>query len=284
MCWRSTRQIHRSSAPLILLIFLGCGLSCPSKRTAYIIRVRAILSLELLFRVFSTCIIIRVRTLYPSNRFIRPSTPPYYSSAGIIVPRIAYRTNSASELFECGLRSLEWFSLGQQHLYFIRGRASVPRMVFFGPAAPLLYSRAGFGPSNGFLRASSASTLFDCRLRSLESSSSGQQRLQITRVWASVSRIVFIGPTVPPNYLSVGFCPSSYSLWASSAFTLFECGLWSLELFSSGQQHLYIIRVWVRPLESHLLAISALILFGYGPLSFESLFCAINAFKLPGIW
>jgi hypothetical protein len=221
----------------------------------------------------------------PSNCSFGSSAPALLFECGCSIPRIASSGLQRLHIIRVRvLLSLESPLSDQQRIRIIQVRASVPRMVFFGPAAPLLYSRAGFGPSNGFLWASSASTLFDCRLRSLESSSSGQQRLQIIRVWASVSRIVFIGPTVPPNYLSVGFGPSSYSLWASSAFTLFECGLWSLELFSSGQQHLYIIRVWVRPLESHLLAISALILFRYGPLSFESLFCAINAFKLPGIW
>jgi hypothetical protein len=45
--------------------------------------------------------------------------------------------------------------------------------------------------------------------------------------------------------LSAGFGPSNHFLWASNVFILFDCGLRSLELFSSGQQRLYIIRVWV---------------------------------------
>jgi hypothetical protein len=107
------------------------------------------------------------------------------------------------------------------------------------------------------LRASNASVLFECGLRSLELSSSGQQRLCVIRVRASVPRIILFGPAVPLRYSTVGFGPSNYSLRASSASTLFECGFQSLE--------------------SHLSAISAFILFGYGPLSFESLFRAINA-------
>jgi hypothetical protein len=62
-------------------------------------------------------------------------------------------------------------------------------------------------------------------------------------VRASVPQIVFIGPTAPSNYLSAGFGPSNRLLWASSASASFECGLWSLELFSSGQQRLYVIRL-----------------------------------------
>jgi hypothetical protein len=53
------------------------------------------------------------------------------------------RASSAFTLFECGLRSLESSSSGQQRLHIIRVRASVPRIVFIGPAAPLRYSSAG---------------------------------------------------------------------------------------------------------------------------------------------
>jgi hypothetical protein len=41
-------------------------------------------------------------------------------------------------------------------------RASVPRIILFGPAAPLRYSSTGFVPLYYFLRASSTSTLFEC--------------------------------------------------------------------------------------------------------------------------
>jgi hypothetical protein len=114
---------------------------------------------------------------------------------------------------------------------------------YHGPAVPPYYSSAGSDPSNLSLRASSASILFKCGLRSLESLSLGQQCLYIIRVWAPVPRIILFGPAVPLYYLSAGSGPSNHSLWASSASILFECGLRSLESFSSGQQCLYIIRV-----------------------------------------
>jgi hypothetical protein len=128
-----------------------------------------------------------------------------------------------------GLRSLELTSSGQQCLQVIRDWASVPRIVFFGPAVPSNYSRLGFGPSNCLLRASCAFKLFEPGLWSLELSSLGQQCLQVIRDWASVPRIVFFGPAVPSNYLSLGFSPSNHLFRASSASALFEFGPRSLE-------------------------------------------------------
>jgi hypothetical protein len=61
----SLESLHRAFSTLVLF---ECGLSCPSKRTAHILR---------------------VRMLYPSNRFIRPSAPPYSSSMGCLVLRIS---------------------------------------------------------------------------------------------------------------------------------------------------------------------------------------------------
>jgi hypothetical protein len=249
MCWHSTRQIHWSSAPLILLILFECGLrSLESFSSSGQQRLR----------------IIRVRASVPRIVFFGPAAPPNSSSVGFGPSNRLLRANNASELFECGLCSLESFSSGQQRLYIIRVRALVPRIIFFGPAAPLYYSSAGFGPSNHSLRASNASILFECGLWSLELFSSDQQRLYVIRLRASVSRIILFGPAAPLRYSTAGFGPSNYSLRASSVSTLFECGFQSLE--------------------SHLSAISAFILFGYGPLSFESLFYAINAFELPEIW
>jgi hypothetical protein len=171
----------------ILLIFFECGLSCPSKRTAYILRVRAILSLE------AYCL--------------------YYSSAGFGPSNHLLWAKSAFELFECGLRSLELFSSGQQRLCIIRARASVPRIILFGPAAPLRYLSTGFGPLNYSFRASSASALFERglwslelfflgqqrlyvirgRALSLELFSSGQQCLYVIRVWVSIPQIASFG-------------------------------------------------------------------------------------------
>jgi hypothetical protein len=54
-----------------------------------IIQVRALLSLESLLRANSTLVLFECRRYCPSNRFIGPATPWYYSSAGALVPRIA---------------------------------------------------------------------------------------------------------------------------------------------------------------------------------------------------
>jgi hypothetical protein len=117
MCWHSTQQIHRSLAPLILLLSVGClslevhysyswnvgylvprsalliffkyGLSCPSKCTAHILRVRAFLSLELLVWASTTLVLFDCERSCPSNRSFGLATPWYYSSAGVFVPRIA---------------------------------------------------------------------------------------------------------------------------------------------------------------------------------------------------
>jgi hypothetical protein len=151
--------------------------------------------------------------------------------------------SSASILFECGLRSLESLSSGQQCLYIIRVRALVPRIIFFGPAAPPNYSSVGSGPLNLSLRASSASILFECRLRSLESLSSGQQCLYIIRVRAPIPRIIFFGPAAPPNYSSAGSGPSNRLLRASSASTLFECGFSIPRIASFGHQRFHSIRI-----------------------------------------
>jgi hypothetical protein len=127
----------------------------------------------------------------PSNCSFRPAALPYSSSAGFGPSNRFLRASSAFVLFECGLRSLELPSSGQQHLRDIRGGASVPRIAFFGPTAPLRYSRQGFGPSNCFFRAGSAFKIFEAGLRPLELFLSGQQRLQEARGGASAPRIVF---------------------------------------------------------------------------------------------
>jgi hypothetical protein len=121
----------------------GDNISKSTTLFAYYFRVRALLSLESIIQASSALALFECGRSCPSNRSFRPAAPWYYLSAGVPVPRI----------------------------------------VFFGPAAPLRYSSADFGPSNYPLRASSASTLFDYGLRSLE-----------------------------------------LSLRASSASTLFECG------------------------------------------------------------
>jgi hypothetical protein len=169
---------------------------------------------------------------------------PAHSMLGFGPSNHLFRVSSAFKLFEAGLRSLESSSSGQQRLRIIRVRASIPRIIFIGLVAPPNYSSAGFGPSNHLHRASSASELFECGLRSLESSSSGQQRLRIILVRASVPRTVFFGPTVPSGYSRPGFGPSNHLFRVSSALRLFEAGLRSLESSFSGQQCLQAIRGW----------------------------------------
>jgi hypothetical protein len=137
----------------------------------------------------------------------------YSSSAGYLVPRSALLI-----FFECGL--------------FCPSKCTVHIIL-----------SAGFGPSNHFFSASSAAILFECGFRSLESFLFGQQRRHIIRVRALVPRIVFFWPAASPYYSSADFGPSNHFFSASSAAILFECGLRSLELFSSGQPRRHIIRV-----------------------------------------
>jgi hypothetical protein len=81
----------------------------------------------------------------PSNlSLFGPAAPPYYSSAGSDPSNLSLQASNTFELFECGLWSLESSSLGQQRLRIIRVRASVPQVIFFGPAAPQHYSSLGF--------------------------------------------------------------------------------------------------------------------------------------------
>jgi hypothetical protein len=109
-------------------------------------------------------------------------------------------------------------------------RSKLFRIALFGPAAPPRYSRQDFGPSNCFFWASSAFKLFEAGLRSLELFLSGQQRLQVIRGRTLVPRIVSFGPAAPSSYSRQDFGPSNCFFRASSAFKLFEAGLWSLEL------------------------------------------------------
>jgi hypothetical protein len=121
--------------------------------------------------------------------------------------------------------------------------ASVPRIIFIGPTAPPNYSSVGFGPSNRLHQASSAFILFECGLQSLESSSSGQRHFCIIRVRASVPQIILFGPAAPLCYSTAGFGPSNYSLRASSASTLFECGFLIPRFVSFGHQCFHSIRI-----------------------------------------
>jgi hypothetical protein len=117
-------------------------------------------------------------------------------------------------------------------------------------------------------------------------------------VWILVPQIASFGPVVPLCYSSAGSDPSNRFFWASSASTLFKCGLWSLELLLLGQPCLYVIRVWAPfpriasfgpvvplnyssagfdPSNRFFRASSSSMLFEYGPRSFYFLYLGHSA-------
>jgi hypothetical protein len=77
-------------------------------------------------------------------------------------------------------------------------QASVPRIILFGPAAPLRYLSTGFGPSNYFLRASSASTLFECGFSIPRIASFGHQCFHSIWIRTAVLRISISGYQCSP--------------------------------------------------------------------------------------
>jgi hypothetical protein len=99
--------------------------------------------------------------------------------------------------------------------------------------------------SNCLFRASSAFKLFEAGLRSLELSFSGQQCLQVFRGWASVPRIVFFEPVVPPGYSRPGFGPSSCLVRPGNAFKAVKFELRTFESSLLSRQRHYTIRVWM---------------------------------------
>jgi hypothetical protein len=161
-------------------------------------------------RFFNDSVLLRIG--FFEQGMLAHSRPGFGPSSGL------FRASSAFELFEAGLRSLESPFSGQQCLRVIRGRTSVPRIAFFGPAVPSSYSRPDFGPSNRLFRASSAFELFEAGLRSLESPFSGQQCLQVIRGRTLVPRIAFFGPAAPSSYSRLGFGPSNHLLRSSNIF------------------------------------------------------------------
>jgi hypothetical protein len=159
-----------------------------------------------------------------------PAAPSSYSRSDFGPSNHLFRASSAFKLYEAGLRSLESSLSGQQRLQVILGRTSVPRIVSFGLAAPSSYSRPDFGPSNRLFRASSAFKLFETGLRSLESSFSGQQHLQVIRGRTSVPRIIFFGPEVPSSYSRLGLDPRIVFYGLAIPFKRFELELRTLEM------------------------------------------------------
>jgi hypothetical protein len=193
-----------------LLIFFECGLSCLSKRTAHILRVRAILSLEahcsyslsagylvprsallILFECGLSCplkhtvYIIRVRTLCPLNHFIRPSAPPYDSSADALSLESLHEAFNASILFECGRSVPRIASSGLQRLHIIRVRMLCPSNRFIRPSAPPYYLSVDALSLESLHEAFSTSILFECGRFVPRIASSSLQRLHIIRVWAA---------------------------------------------------------------------------------------------------
>jgi hypothetical protein len=152
----------------------------------------------------------------PLNRFIRPSAPPYYTSADARSLESLHQAFSASILFECGRSIARIASSGLQRLHIIRVRALLFLESLFQAFSALVLFECGLLLSLELLfRASSALVLFECG-RSCPSNRS-------------------FGPAAPSHYSSAGFSPSNHFIRASSASIL----------FSSGQQRLYVIRVWV---------------------------------------
>jgi hypothetical protein len=136
----------------------GDNISQSTTLFAYYFRVWALLSLESIIQASSALALFECGHSSPSNRSFRPASPWHYSSAGILVPRIAQS--------------------GQQRLGIIRVRAFLSLESLIQARSTLVLFECGRScTSNHLLWASSASALFECGLRSLELSSSGQQRL-----------------------------------------------------------------------------------------------------------
>jgi hypothetical protein len=110
--------------------------------------------------------------------------PSSYSNSGFSPSNYFLWANSASELLEHGLWTSRILSSGQQCLQVVRGWASVPQIVFFGPAVPSKYSSLNFGLSNHLFRAGSASTLFGYGCPNPQNTSLGRWRLHFVRIWA----------------------------------------------------------------------------------------------------
>jgi hypothetical protein len=77
------------SAPYSSVDCLVPRIASSGIRCLHIIRVRALLSLESLHRASSALVLFKCGLLSPSNCSFGLSVPSYYSSAGVIVPRIA---------------------------------------------------------------------------------------------------------------------------------------------------------------------------------------------------
>jgi hypothetical protein len=110
--------------------------------------------------------IIRVWTLCPSNRFMRPSAPSYYSSADALSLELLHQAFSASILFECRRSVPQIASSGLQRLHIIQVRTLCPLNRFIRPSAPSYYSSADALSLESLHQAFSASILFEYGLLS----------------------------------------------------------------------------------------------------------------------
>jgi hypothetical protein len=153
--------------------------------TAHILRVRAIWSLKLLLSDQQRLHIVRVRAPVPQIVSFGPATPWYYSSAGVIVPRITPLGQQRLGIIRVrAFLSLESFLRASNALVLFECGRSYPSNRSFGPAVPWYYSSVG---------------VIVPRI-----APSGQQRLGIIRVWALLSL--------------------ESLLWANSTLVLFERG------------------------------------------------------------
>jgi hypothetical protein len=100
--------------------------------------------LEILSSGLQCLLSIRARASDSRIIFFGPAAPLHHSSVGASPSNCLLRAGSACTLLECGRQSLELSSSGRQHFCIIRVRVPDPRIVFFGPAAPQLYSSFGF--------------------------------------------------------------------------------------------------------------------------------------------
>jgi hypothetical protein len=196
--------------------------------------------------------------------FLPPEHMQGFSTPLSFAERFEWGSSSKECLLLRGnFRSLELFSSGQQRLRDIRGGVSVPRIVFFGPAAPSRYSRWGFGPSNCFLRASNAFEIFETGVlvprivffgpaapsRYSRRGFGPSNCLFGSAMPTSYSRPGFgplnclFGSAMPASYSRPGFGPSNCLFWLSNAFKVFELELRTFESSLSSQQRRYTVRV-----------------------------------------
>jgi hypothetical protein len=193
---------NRSFGPAAPWYYLSAGSLVPrialsGLHRLYIIRVRALLSIESLFWACSALVLFKCRLSCPSNRSFRLSSPLYYSSAGSLVPRIALA--------------------GLQHLVIIRVRVLLSLELLHRAFSALFECRllspsncsfeCGLScPSNCFIGPSTPYSSADCLVPQI--ALLGLQRLHIIRDWA-VRSLESLFRAVSAFILSFPKCGSS---------------------------------------------------------------------------